>query len=108
MPLESLPREIQVLVNKIIDSFAPEKIILFGSRAYGKVTPDSDVDLLVIMETELPSAERQRRVSRLLRPRPLPVDIVVRNPKEIQKSLHRVDPFIHEVLEKGIVLYARP
>jgi len=108
MPSKNLPREIQDFINKIIDSFAPEKIILFGSRAYGEATPDSDVDLLVIMETELPSAERHRQISRLLRPRLLPIDIVVRNPREIQKSLHRVDPFIHEVLEKGIVLYARP
>jgi predicted nucleotidyltransferase len=103
----NLPREIQDFVNKIVEALGPEKIILFGSRAYGEVTPDSDVDLLVIMETELPAAERHRQISRLLRPRPLPIDIVVKNPKEIRRSLHRVDPFIHEVLEKGIVLYSR-
>jgi predicted nucleotidyltransferase len=102
-----LPHEIDDLVGKIIHTFSPEKIILFGSFAYGEPAPDSDVDLLIIMETRLPAAERQRQISRLLRPRLRPMDIVVRNPSEIQKSLHRVDPFIHEILEKGIVLYAR-
>jgi hypothetical protein len=59
------------------------------------------------METDLPPAERQRRVSRLLRPRRFPMDIIVRNPVEIEKSRRRVDPFMNEILDKGIVLYAR-
>jgi predicted nucleotidyltransferase len=99
--------EINGIVKRIVESFAPEKVILFGSYAYGNVTPDSDLDLLVIMETDLPAAERSRQISRLLRPRRLPMDIVVKNPKEIQRSLGRVDPFVHEILEKGVVLYAR-
>ncbi len=104
---QKLPVEITSIVERIVASFAPEKIILFGSHAYGNATPDSDLDLLVIMETDLPAAERNRKISRLLRPRHLPVDIVVRNPREIQRSLRRVDPFVHEILEKGVVLYAR-
>lgn len=102
-----LPIEIDEMVEKIVASFSPERIILFGSYAYGKTTTDSDVDLLVIMETELPSAERQRQISRVLRPRRLPMDIIVKNPGEIQKSRRRVDPFMNEILDKGIVLYAR-
>ena len=102
-----IPVEINGIVEKIVASIAPEKVILFGSHAHGNATPDSDLDLLVIMETDLPLAERNRKISRLLRPRRLPMDIVVKNPKEIQKSLRRVDPFIHEILKKGVVLYAR-
>ena len=104
---QKIPVEISGIVDRIVESFAPEKVILFGSYAYGNATPDSDLDLLVIMETDLPAAERNRKVSRLLRPRRMPMDIVVKNPLEIQRSLRRVDPFIHEVLQKGIVLYAR-
>lgn len=104
---QKLPVEITSIVERIVASFAPEKIILFGSHAYGNVTPNSDLDLLVIMETDLPAAERTRKISRLLRPRHLPLDIVIRNPQEIQRSLRRVDPFVHEILEKGVVLYAR-
>jgi predicted nucleotidyltransferase len=104
---QKLPVEINGIVERIVASLAPEKVILFGSYAYGSVTSDSDLDLLVIMETDLPAAERNRKISRLLRPRRVPMDIVVKNPREIQKSLRRVDPFIHEILEKGVVLYAR-
>lgn len=105
--LRQLPTEIGDMVEKIVASFSPERIILFGSYAYGKITSDSDVDLLVIMETDLPSVERQRQISRLLRPRRFPLDIIVKNPVEIQKSRRRVDPFMNEILDKGIVLYAR-
>lgn len=104
---QKFPAEITNIVERIVAAFVPEKIILFGSHAHGNATPDSDLDLLVIMETDLPAAERTRKISRLLRPRHLPVDIVVKNPREIQRSLRRVDPFIHEILEKGVVLYAR-
>lgn len=102
-----IPGAVNGIVERIVTSLAPDKVILFGSYAYGNATPDSDLDLLVIMETDLPPAERNRRVSRLLRPRHLPMDIVVKNPREMQKSLQRVDPFIHEILERGVVLYAR-
>ena len=102
-----LPAEIGDIVEKIVGSFSPEKIILFGSYASGHITPDSDLDLLVMMDTNLPPAERQRQISRLLRPRRFPMDIIVKNPGEIQKSRRRVDPFMNEILDKGIVLYAR-
>lgn len=105
--LRQLPAEFGDMVEKIVASFSPERIILFGSYAYGKITADSDVDLLVIMDTDLPSAERQRQISRVLRPRRFPLDIIVKNPTEIQKSKRRVDPFMNEILDKGIVLYAR-
>ena len=107
MTLPESRGQITQIVEKIVTSLAPQKVILFGSYAYGKVTVDSDLDLLIIMETDLPAAERHRQVSRILRPRPMPMDIVVRNPAEIEESLRRVDPFIHEVMEKGVVLYAR-
>lgn len=99
--------EITKVVEQIVEALHPQKVIMFGSHVSGEVTPDSDLDLLVIMETDLPFAERHRQVSRAVRPRPMPLDIIVRTPREIQESLRRVDPFMHEVLEKGFVLYAR-
>ena len=63
---EALPRA----VEKIVSEFQPEKIILFGSYAYGHPTPDSDVDLLVIWKTKKPRKERHRAISMLL----IPVD----------------------------------
>ncbi len=99
---EELPRAVQRIVNAL----HPEKIILFGSYAYGDPTYDSDVDLLVIMETEAKPSERYLAVSRLLRPRPFPVDILVRTPLEIDRALKLGDFFIEEILTQGRVLYA--
>jgi predicted nucleotidyltransferase len=71
-------------VEKIVASLHPQKIILFGSYAYGHPTPDSDVDLLVIMETDKPPRERVVAVSLALYPRPFPVDILVKTPRELR------------------------
>ena len=94
-------------VERIVRELAPEKIILFGSYAYGAPTPGSDVDLLVIMETDAPSKERSWAVSRLLLPRPFPVDILVRTPQEVSGALGKGDFFMREAVERGKVLYER-
>ena len=99
----ALPEVIQRLASKL----QPEKIIIFGSYAYGVPTPDSDVDLLVIMETNASATERYLAVSGLLYPRPFPVDILVRTPDEIQQALHSGDFFIREIVTQGRVLYER-
>ncbi len=95
------------VTERIVDAFAPERVILFGSYAHGKPTPDSDVDLLIVMETDERPSKRRQAVSRLFRERPFPMDIVVRTPAEMKQSMKRVDPFIHEVLKRGKVLYER-
>lgn len=94
-------------IQKIVDELKPEKIILFGSYAYGSPNPHSDVDLLVIMKTNAPLKERSWKVSRLLLPRPFPVDILVKTPKEIEKALKSGDFFLAEILARGKVLYER-
>jgi predicted nucleotidyltransferase len=95
------------VTERIVEAFAPERVILFGSYAHGKPTPDSDVDLLIVMESNERPSERRRAVSRLFRERPFPMDIIVRTPQEMKRSLERVDPFIHDILLKGKVLYDR-
>jgi predicted nucleotidyltransferase len=100
---ETLP----LAVDQIARALDPERIILFGSYGYGAPTPDSDVDLLVIMETDATGPERSWAVSRLLLPRPFPVDILVKTPTEIQASLAAGDFFIREIVTKGAVLYER-
>ena len=96
---------LQQAVHKIAGALKPEKIILFGSFAYGKPTPDSDVDLLIILKTELPPKERSWQVSKLLIPRPFPLDILVKTPEEIALALEDKDYFIQEIISKGIILY---
>ncbi|MGB0383841.1 MAG: nucleotidyltransferase domain-containing protein [Ardenticatenaceae bacterium] len=100
---ETLP----LATQRIVEGLQPEKIILFGSYAYGTPTPDSDVDLLVVMETNLSSTQRFLAVSRLLSPRPFPVDILVKRPNEIKHALAAGDFFIKEIISEGKVLYER-
>jgi predicted nucleotidyltransferase len=85
--------------------FAPQKIILFGSYAYGTPSVDSDVDLLVIQKTNLQRVERSVAISELILPRPFPVDILVKTPNEIQEALNKNDPFIKEIISQGRILY---
>lgn len=95
------------VIDRIVEAFNPYQIIIFGSQVYGRPTPDSDVDLLVVMESDKRPAARAAQVSSVLRPRPFPMDILVRTPEEIQYRLDIGDYFIREVMEQGKVLYER-
>jgi predicted nucleotidyltransferase len=98
---------IRALAQRIVDRFQPEKIILFGSYAYSHPKPESDVDLLVIMETSLRSRQQRLEISRALSPRPFPLDIVVRAPQEVAQRLALGDAFLSEIISRGKVLYER-
>ncbi len=99
--------KIQQAAQKIVDAVHPEKIILFGSYAYGKPTIDSDVDLLVVMESAASIRERAIKVSEILYPRPFPLDVITRTPAELQERLEIGDCFFEEIVTKGKVLYER-
>jgi len=103
----SVGKSMRPAIQKIVRELNPEKIILFGSYAYGTPNPHSDVDLLVIMKTRASLKDRSWAVSRLLIPRPFPVDILVKTPKEMEKALESGDFFIKEILTRGKVLYDR-
>jgi len=94
-------------IERIVEELKPEIIILFGSYAYGDPNPHSDVDLLVMMETSASPKERSWAVSRLLLPRPFPVDILIKTPKEVEEALKSGDFFLREILRRGKVLYER-
>jgi predicted nucleotidyltransferase len=96
-------KEIIDYANKIKTRFKPQKIILFGSYAYGKPQKDSDVDLLVIMRTKLKPIE-QAVIIRKEIPSPFPLDLIVRRPEEVKKRVKKGDLFLKTLLEKGIKL----
>jgi predicted nucleotidyltransferase len=98
---------ISAISKKIVENFSPEKIILFGSSARGTQTKDSDIDLLVIMDSKQRPAKRSMEISKACRPKFISMDIIVRTPEEIKNRLQIGDYFIKEILEKGKVLYAR-
>jgi predicted nucleotidyltransferase len=95
------------VVQRIVTAFRPEYIILFGSYAYGWPSIDSDVDLLIVMESNQRPAVRAASISKVLQPRPFPMDILVRTPDEIRYRLEIGDYFFQEILSKGRVLYER-
>jgi predicted nucleotidyltransferase len=99
--------KIRRAAQKLVDELQPEKIILFGSFAYGQPTIDSDVDLLIVMRSKARPVDRIRQASAVLDPRPFPVDIIVRTPAEIAERLRIRDCFIEEIVTKGKVLYER-
>jgi uncharacterized protein len=67
---------IDEVVRTIVESFHPRRIVLFGSQARGDAGPDSDLDLMIEMETDLPFLERSIAVDRLFRGRLWPLDAV--------------------------------
>jgi predicted nucleotidyltransferase len=78
-----------------------EKIILFGSYAQNTVTKDSDVDFLVIAESNLPRYKRSRKLYLLFDPYPFAMDILIYTPEEIKKELQFKTSFISRVLKEG-------
>lgn len=95
------------IVEKIKKEYKPEKIILFGSYAYGKPTKDSDIDLLIIKNTTADSDSRWLTVRKLVRDeiRKISIMPLVYTMQEINKKIKMDDDFMKEILAKGKVLY---
>jgi uncharacterized protein len=101
---QSRRAQIRQLCKRIAHEFKPEKIILFGSHAYGQPTPESDLDLLVVMQFEGDPLEQA--VAMLNRLNVLiPVDLLVRTPEQIRHRLEMGDSFMRDILERGKVMY---
>ena len=100
--------KISEIVNKIASGYNPEKIILFGSYAAGTPNEDSDLDLFVIKETDIPRPQRAVLVRKMLYGSMIPIDLIVYTPKEIDDSKDNNLSFVHQVLITGKTLYERP
>jgi len=97
-------RSIREFSRRIAAEFSPERIVLFGSYAGGKPTPDSDVDLLIVMPFEGRSVNKSVEMRLKLRPQ-FPVDLIVRTPEVVQQRLEMGDTFMRDILGGGKVLY---
>lgn len=94
-------------VTQIVDSVHPEMIILFGSHAYGKPDDGSDLDLLVVMDTDELPHRRAIPLRKLLRNLGVPKDIIVRTPEEFRRFRDVVGTVIYPAARYGRVLYER-
>src|SRR5437588_10568702 len=98
-------RVIRRYARAIAEEFQPDKIILFGSYAYGTPHEDSDVDLLVVMPTGNQHSQAVRIRWRLAAP--FPLDLVVRTPKEMKWRLEEGESFLTTIVSQGTVLYEK-
>ncbi len=96
--------EIQLFSQQIAEKIQPERIILFGSYAYGQPSEDSDVDLLVILPFEEMPVQKAIAIRQRVKS-PFPLDLMARTPAQIQQRLDMGDFFIRDIINNGCVLY---
>lgn len=93
--------------ERLVSEYDPDRIILFGSRARGAHSEESDIDLLILKETSARPIDRRIEVETVLQDREMPLDITVYTPGEMNYLYSIGSPFIEEVIETGRVLYMR-
>ena len=100
---------VQKIAQKIQTHYKPEKIILFGSYAYGKPNRDSDIDMFIVRGTTKRRIDRFVEVKKLVYDanRRIPFSPIVYTPREVKQRLSLGDDFVKEILDKGRVLYAK-
>jgi predicted nucleotidyltransferase len=98
-------KQIRNWSRTVAAQFKPERIILFGSYAYGTPRKDSDVDLLVILPHDGFAARKASEI-RLTLPADVSIDVLVRSSERVRERLSMNDFFVREIIDKGIVLYA--
>jgi predicted nucleotidyltransferase len=97
---------LEEVTRRIVDAIHPERIILFGSHAWGLPGEDSDIDLLIVLRnSDKPGYRRAREVYRSLRGLKLPVDVVVRTRDEVERGIGVKTSLERKVLEEGRVLH---
>jgi len=96
---------IDEMARRIVARFEPQKIILFGSYAGGAPTEESDLDLLVIKDSDLPSRVQSRKVRQLISDLAIPVDVIVKTSNEFETYKDIVGTIIYPAARFGRVIY---
>ena len=96
--------DIRKIVAQIVAGFHPQKVILFGSHAYATATEDSDVDLLVLIETDEKPLHVAAHIAAAI-DHPFPLDILVTTPAQFKAALERRGNFVTQIQATGVVLY---
>jgi len=94
-------------VRRIVEGFAPEQIILFGSHARGTAGPDSDADFLVVMPVSGSKRRKAIEIDLALAEIGMPKDVIVVTPEEVERYRNVVGTIIYPALREGKVLYDR-
>ena len=97
--------QIDEITQKIVKNFQPQKIILFGSYAYGAPTEESDLDLMIIKDSDLPGRLQNREIRKLLSGSKIPVDVIVKTPHEFEVYKDIIGTIVYPAHKFGKVLY---
>jgi predicted nucleotidyltransferase len=104
--LESPP--LDRIISAIVEAFHPRRIVMFGSRARGDARPDSDLDLMVEMETSLSPPRRAMAIDALFGLRGWAMDVLVYTPAEVEEQRHFRNSLVRVIEAEGKVLYEQP
>ncbi|MDP3735125.1 MAG: nucleotidyltransferase domain-containing protein [bacterium] len=105
--MHTINQKIKEITDTIVKEYQPEKIILFGSYAWGEPHEWSDVDLLVVKESTKTQLERRRELRRLLLDADMPLDILVHTKKELEDNINeKRNLFLEDIVRNGLTLYS--
>lgn len=99
--------KINDIAKRIAEFYNPDKIILFGSYAYGNPNENSDLDFLIIKDSDIPRPERASEIRKMLYGTMIPMDVLVYTNKEILDSMGSKYNFIYQAIKNGKTLYER-
>jgi predicted nucleotidyltransferase len=106
--VEQIQPMLAEMVRRLVAEYQPERIILFGSYAWGEPNEDSDIDLFVVKQTEDRIIQRMAEARRILRRenRKVSLDVIVFTPGELNERLEIGDHFVEDIVNRGRLLYA--
>lgn len=105
--LRDLDPQVRQMIQRIVERFDPDRIILFGSRARGTAAPDSDVDLLVILPVLGSKRMMAAQIDRALSDRRLPLDVIVATPEQFERERHQIGSLMHDAAREGLLVHER-
>lgn len=98
--------QLEEILQRIVPTLHPLRVILFGSAARGEMGPDSDIDLLVVMPDGTHRLHTMEEAHCLFRGLPFPVDVIVATPSDLEKRKHSPNFIYATALREGRELYA--
>ena len=102
-----ITERVDCCVDKLIDEFKPEKVILFGSFGRGEVKEDATIDFIVIADTKLRFFDRIKKALNACAGRFPSIEPIVYTPKELKMMLDQGEGFLEDALEEGVLLYEK-
>jgi len=106
--MRTYEKAIPKIKDKIVKEIKPEKIILFGSYAWGKPNEDSDIDLFIIKNTKEKPIDRARKIREIIFDSGVPIDVLVYTPEEMKKSINENrNLFIEDIARNGKIIYEK-